>query len=410
MTAIREICGIADRMLSEIEIIKPADKTIVNDRLLNGVMERVYRATSTYALSAAGTFAYLGGLLSIPVILLIFSTPEHSLGVDALLYMASIPLTLFGVVIAAVIFLIGFEDLLSSKREIFWAWTENEETESLQKRTARRRRSVYRLVPVAVLVLAAALASAYFLRSSRATYIELACIVVLTIALTAVITFVAEVSARTSKPRVARLADSLYPGDAMIIDLINLAFFIMRNRVYWQNGVTIRRIISECERSARMTQYTFPGLCGRALVGDAETMTWARDQSAQLAAGMRRHKRALLVVSGPGTLDVLLESFCSNLISLCKGNWLELSRVPEATSRTGRFKRWVRLAIGPVLLTVAAIAIPLFIHTPELRSTIRLYLILTAVLSVVTVISPETLKAAEVIQGVIEKISNKSRQ
>ena len=58
----------------------------------------------------------------------------------------------------------------------------------------------------------------------------------------------------------------------------------------------------------------------------------------------------------------------------------------------------------PALLAAAAIYIPELAKTTEIRSTIRVSLIIAAILALITAVSPESEKAADTVQTIVGKL------
>jgi hypothetical protein len=290
------------------------------------------------------------------------------------------------------------------KRDMLWAWSESKETERLRKDARNRRKAIYRTIVVTILIVMISAGALIGLHASRSTLVEIACISFLTPVCAAALALVIDTSGRISRPAAARLADSLDPGDATLIDLVNLAFLTNRSRSSWQDPYNTTRLLAEFERAARTAEYAFPGRNGRALARDTQTKNWAREKSARLAAGFRLQKRTILLAHEPDAPDAIIQSLCSGLVSACNGNWEELTKSDAPPSGPARLKRLARLLTPPALLAAAAIYIPELAKTTEVQSTIRVSLIIAAILALITAVSPESGKAADTVQTIVGKL------
>jgi hypothetical protein len=337
-----------------------------------------------------------------------FSEPKHSVIIFFLLYAASLAVSLVFTIIGIVVVFITLDEIMFPSRPILWAWEENSENALKAKR--KRWKTAYSMAAVVLIITAIAVGAVELLRHTEFTFFQFIGVVALAPILTSVVVFIVDISTYISRPRAARIAQSLAPGDAVIVDIVNLAFFTDSNRTQCQEVDTIHQFLAEYELAAKSAEFSFPGLYSKELTRDPETMMWARERSAGIAATLRFHKRELLVATSPDAIDAVTSSLCHGLAAACKGNWAELIEADTTPTGRSRIKRWIRAVAPSIFLGVAAVLVPFTVHPVELRSTVRIYLIVAAILALVTAVSPESQKAADTIQGILGKITEKSHR
>lgn len=426
--AIKNMCAIVTKMLSQLNVLDETEVASIGERL-SSPFKRMYQATRHHRTSSVWPLVLASTYVVAPVILLRLSASKHTwLGygavyVSALLlgYVAGIIYVLFiGLTSGTGNFYVSrsisestgvkerslqISRLYLPKREILWAWSEIHERDRLRREASARKRAIYRLTACIAGLLLIAAGALIGTQLTDSTAIEILCISALTPILAATIAFLAEVSARISRPRPARLSDSLEPGDATIVDLINLAFLINHKRLDWNNSHTVTRLLTEVEKAARTAEYAFPGRSARVLARDVQTTAWAREQSARIASGIRRQKRTILLARGPTSLDEVTKWLCLGLAGAAHGNWDDLTMFSGLRSAPTRLRRLARLVAPPSLLGAAAIFIPELTRNAGTRDTIRLSLIVAAVLGLITAFSPESEEAAATIRGSVDKIT-----
>jgi hypothetical protein len=412
-------------MLTELKLLNQSELATIKSRLF-GALERMHKAAKYRRTNQVWMLAFLIAYVATPAVLLRWSEARHTIIGYVLLFVITAFLGFLILLILLVVItpsggsinlstrsagespvkLKAFEvtRLFGPKRDMLWAWSESKETERLRKQARNRRKAIYRTMAITTLIVMISAGALIGLHASRSTLIEIVCISFLTPVCAAALALVIDTSGRISRPASARLADSLDPGDATLIDLVNLAFLTNRSRSSWQDPYDTTRLLAEFERAARTAEYAFPGRNGRALARDTQTKNWARDKSARLAAGFRLQKRTILLAQGPDASDAIIQSLCSGLVSACNGNWEELTKSDAPPSGPTRLKRLARLLTPPALLAAAAIYIPELAKTTEIRSAIRVSLIIAAILALITAVSPESEKAADTVQTIVGKL------
>jgi hypothetical protein len=426
--AVARMSETATEMLSQLNMLEAAELTVIQD-CLSGPLERMYQATKYQRTSRVWPLAVFAAYIAVPAMLLRWSASKHSPIGYGVLYVATL---FFGMLAGIIIFIfiammsgtgsfyvtsstsesdgvkeksLRISRLFTPKRDILWAWSEINESDKLREQARNRKRAQYRSAAGAAALLLTAAGALIGLQLTVSTIAEIACISFLIPIFAGAIAILTEISGRISRPRTARLSDSLGPGDATLIDMVNLAFLTNHRRLKWNNSNTVTRLLAEFESAARMAEYAFPGRSALILLKDADTTAWARDQSVRLAAGLRRHKRAILLAHGPGSLDEVTQSLCSGLSSASQGNWNELTRFPGLPAGQTRLKRLARFVAPPALLIAAAVFIPILAGTAAERDTIRASLIVAAILALITALSPESAEAATTIRGAFDKMN-----
>jgi hypothetical protein len=411
------------KMLSELNELRPSEVVTVRSRLF-AALERMYSPQPDLRGAGAGFSTSIVIYLVAPVILLRWVTAKHSLLIYGILYVAillSAILIYFIGIFIAVLFIGSrtafnwMADTVSNPmQDVLWAWNErdalwglNESEEEARQRRDRdndrsrvRNRSIVAVVVIAI----AAVGAVIWLRPSQSIFFEVLRLAPLTCTLAFVFGVVSFAGARISQSYNIRPPKHFWPGDATLVDLVNLAFLANRSRAHWQRFYPRWYLLSQFERAARKAEYAFSANYVSGSAADPETKSWTRDEAARLAAGFRRHKRVILLAHEPGCLDVVIESLCSGLVAAAGGNWNELTAIPAPSSRPARLKRLARFAAPPVLLILAAIFVPELIGTAAVSDTVRLSLIVAAVLALITAVSPESETAAATIQEVINRI------
>jgi hypothetical protein len=400
-----EISDTAARMLAELDQLQPSEVETVRSRLMAAV-QRKYDSGMDNRGVAAGCSAYMITYFIAPAILLIWSANSDSLLFDVTIYVVSL--------LAGPIFFMLFSVFLVSIADWFmlagsgfalttlWTWSQNEQGIDLQKRATNIKRA--RRQSIAAIILASVIAAGIlmWLRHGQSIIIEILCIALLTPTLSLVLAFTSFTGARISQPHNNGSIRFLLPGDSIYIDLFNLAFLTNRSRLSWQDPNSREHLLCEFEKAARRAGFAFTDHFTRAS-GDPESRKWALEESARLAAGLRWHKRAILLADEPSHMDLAIESLCSGLIAAANGSWSQLTVIPASPKKLPHLKRFVQLMIPPAVLISAAIIIPEFIKVAAVSDSARLTLIIAAILALITAISPGNEKAAETILDIVRK-------
>lgn len=164
--------------------------------------------------------------------------------------------------------------------------------------------------------------------------------------------------------------------------------------------------MTECERVAVADELELLPLGAIPGGEDPGTTRWAQEQCAKLAATVRQLKQPLLLASTPAHYEAFLDRVCDLLAAAMSGDWTALT-VVEATSRApSRLRQFLAVLVPCALLAGAALSLPsvLDVDGPAAAS-MRWSLLIAAVLALVAGFTPETQRAAAVIQSVADKFS-----
>ena len=209
----------------------------------------------------------------------------------------------------------------------------------------------------------------------------------------------------------ARRSRSVYPGDATMIGLLNLAYWSSRTVAndVWNQPRARQRMLDECEQLAREAEREFLALDGVALRCDAATRAWARGQSAKLAGCVRQLKRRLLVAAGPADHEAFLCDMTALLDALIEGrsDAFDGAATEAPREKARRTRRALAIALPGAVLVAAALLLPQIPGLSEERdalNALRGTLFVSAFLASLNNISPSLSGSTSRIQSVVDKL------
>ncbi|QTZ90731.1 hypothetical protein [Streptomyces auratus] len=166
--------------------------------------------------------------------------------------------------------------------------------------------------------------------------------------------------------------------DLLLLAMIDVCATTHRRRDTWFTDTARTEVARAIETAARTAEKAAPrpGLM-------AGTRHVVRNDALRLAAVIREHKKPILRASGPSSFDRVTESMWSGVVALIEDDWATLTAAAPPVTAATKLRRFAS-RIGPqTVLLGAAFAIPLIpavAEAPAVASSVRVTLIVTAVL------------------------------